>query len=594
MIGGVANLSIIISAIDKASGTFKKMGTNLAATGAKMKSVGKGMTMGLTLPLIGIGIAAGKMAMDFDDASKYANTMMQATEAEMEIMKKTALDLAKHTGKASADIMRSFYGIASAGYKGAEADKILKIATEGATGGFIEQEKSVDALVKVMSIYGKEGDEARETMDVMFGIVDKGLLTFYYLSRSFARASQFAVPLNIDMKEMGASLGFLSKKFSSSEEAASGLMGLTRAFIKPSNDMKDVTAAWAKEQGLAADTTTAQMVQTLGLKGTLDLLQETTKGNVEMMGKLIPEATGLTAALYLTSEEGAKELTENLDYLNDAAGLTQEKFDEASKSAKVRLAKSMEALKGVLIKVGAVLLENLLPVLDKLAAIGAELGKRFTGLSPTMKKVILIFLGLVAALGPLLMLIGSLMTALPVLAAVFSPIGLVIMALIVVIGLLIKIGWMLYHDWDLIAEGFKIMIVEKFTAIKNFFVGIWETIKRIFGSAIDWIRAKIDSLLNLISKVKAIPSTIKEKVGGFVSGIVEKVKWWQEGGVVPGTGPQLAVVHGGETIIPRGRGFGNISIYIQGGHYLDREAGEKFAEILGKMLRKELRYQKGY
>lgn len=588
MIGGVANLSIIISAIDKASGTFKKMGTNLAATGAKMKSVGKGMTMGLTLPLIGIGVAAGKMAMDFDDASRYANTMMQATEGEMENMRKTALDLAKHTGKASADIMRSFYGIASAGYKGAEADKILKIATEGATGGFIDQEKSVDALVKVMSIYGKEGDEARETMDVMFGIVDKGLLTFDDLSRSFARASQFAVPLNIDVKEMGASLGFLSKKFSSSEEAASGLMGLTRAFIKPSNDMKDVTAAWAKEQGLAADTTTAQMVQTLGLKGTLDVLQETTGGNVEMMGKLIPEATGLTAALYLTSEEGAKELTENLGYLNDAAGLTQEKFDEASKSAKVRLAKSMEVLKGILIEVGAVLLENLLPVLDKLATIGAELGKRFTGLSPTMKKVVLVILGLVAAAGPLLMILGTILPALPVLAAVFSPVGLAIAGIIIVVGELIAIGWILYHDWDLIVAGYKIMLGE----FKDFWIDIWKGMVDGIKGYINKIIDAVNWMVRQLNKVSfSIPSWVP-KIGGKSWGInIPELAKLAEGGIA--MKPTLALIgeKRPEAVVPLSRGFaGGINITITGNTFMsDEEAAEEIGDMILDKLKKQRR-----
>jgi len=331
--------------------------------------------------------------------------------------------------------------------------------------------------------------------------------------------------------------------------------------------------------------------------------------------------------------------------------LLQEKFDEASKSAEVKLAKSMQKVKGTLIEVGAVLLETLLPVFDKLAKIGAEIGKWFSALSPTMKKIILVFLGLVAAAGPLLMILGTILPALPLLAAAFSPVGLAIAGIIVVVGLLIKIGWMLYHDWDLIVEGYKIMIQEKFTAIKNFFVSIWEGIKSIFRAALDFIKylflnwtvpgliikhwdnivaglkaakdAIINAFLDLINwfkelpgkiwdAIKGIPDKIKEafklpeiklpsisgigeKVGGFFSGVGEKLKFWQEGGIVPGIGPQLAVVHGGETIIPKGKGLGgDINIYIQGGNYLDREAGEKFAEILGKMLRKELRYQKGY
>jgi len=68
----------------------------------------------------------------------------------------------------------------------------------------------------------------------------------------------------------------------------------------------------------------------------------------------------------------------------------------------------------------------------------------------------------------------------------------------------------------------------------------------------------------------------------------------ESGGGIYETGAYL--LHKGETVIPSGgreRG-GDVNVYIQGGNYLDRYAGEKFAEILGKMLKKQLRYQQGY
>lgn len=46
--------------------------------------------------------------------------------------------------------------------------------------------------------------------------------------------------------------------------------------------------------------------------------------------------------------------------------------------------------------------------------------------------------------------------------------------------------------------------------------------------------------------------------GGIVKGAVGKIPGFADGGVVPGPigSPQLAVVHGGETVVPAGRGFG--------------------------------------
>jgi hypothetical protein len=39
---------------------------------------------------------------------------------------------------------------------------------------------------------------------------------------------------------------------------------------------------------------------------------------------------------------------------------------------------------------------------------------------------------------------------------------------------------------------------------------------------------------------------------------------FQKGGIVPGSGAQLAVVHGGETILPAGRGAGGVVVNVYG------------------------------
>lgn len=603
---GDSNLNIIISAVDKSKGAFKgvnsnldKLSTKMKKVGSRMKSIGKGMTAGLTLPLVGAGVAAGKWAMDFSDASRYANTMMQATEEEMEVMQKTAKDLASHTGKSAIDIMSSYYGIGSASYRGAEANKILKVATEGATGGFIGQKKSVDALVKVMDIYGKGGDEARATMDIMFGTVDKGLLTFDDLAGSFANASKFAVPLGLSVKEMGAAHGFLSTKMATASEAATALMGLTRAFIKPSEAMIDLTGEWARKQGLAKDTTSAQMIQTLGLKKTLDLLSEVTGGNVQMMGKLIPEAEGLTSALYLTAEAGAKELTENLKYLNDAAGLTKDKFNEASKSAKVKFNKALEKMKASLITIGDVLLKIAIPLLEKLADAISRAGKWFSKLSPFAKKFILIMVVLLAALGPILIILGTFVT---LLSAISAPVILTVAAIVAMVVATVYLGkkiaqfiaWISVNwsdfwnsivsimkenwnefvrmiktrweefreDWSSFWEGIGNVISDVWNGIKNTVLGVWDAIKRPFQM--------------LKSGIGTVGSFL-----GFGGGLESR----QTGGYISETKPYL--LHKGETVIPaNGKSGATMTINITGNTLLDSNSGE----IIGNQILETLKY----
>ena len=74
---------------------------------------------------------------------------------------------------------------------------------------------------------------------------------------------------------------------------------------------------------------------------------------------------------------------------------------------------------------------------------------------------------------------------------------------------------------------------------------------------------------------------------------------FDQGGVVPGPvgQPRMAMVHGGETILPthkkqagNGRGFGNVTINISGNTLLDDNAGEKLASQIMRELKLNMRF----
>ena len=124
-IGGTANLSIIITAIDKASGTFKKVGNNLSATGAKMKSVGTGMTMGLTLPIMALGAASVKTAADFEDTANKVGATANLTEEQVEKLSKGVEKVATETGQATEGIFAAMQKAVSGSLDLAESQKLV-------------------------------------------------------------------------------------------------------------------------------------------------------------------------------------------------------------------------------------------------------------------------------------------------------------------------------------------------------------------------------------------------------------------------------------------------------------------------------------
>ena len=115
-------------------------------------------------------------------------------------------------------------------------------------------------------------------------------------------------------------------------------------------------------------------------------------------------------------------------------------------------------------------------------------------------------------------------------------------------------------------------------AIWNFLQWLWNVTSGIRGaefnllmsvggaaaSFLQWLWNTITSgganlVINLMSGASNAASSALSGAGSWLSG-VENLLFYDQGGVVPGSGPQLAVVHGGETVTKAGQSTGNITI----------------------------------
>ena len=105
----------------------------------------------------------------------------------------------------------------------------------------------------------------------------------------------------------------------------------------------------------------------------------------------------------------------------------------------------------------------------------------FTDLDSGTQKIIGIFILLLAALGPIVTIAGTLAT---VIGFLLSPMGLVVAAVVAIIA----IGVLLYKNWDKIkAWAMKVFpaiweaIKGAFAGVLEFFAGIWDGIKAVFA-----------------------------------------------------------------------------------------------------------------
>jgi hypothetical protein len=147
---------------------------------------------------------------------------------------------------------------------------------------------------------------------------------------------------------------------------------------------------------------------------------------------------------------------------------------------------------------------TLAPIMTKIVGKITELVKWFNNLSPSVQKVIITIAGIASVVGPLLVVIGSIITTVTTMAPVFAAAGAAIAGVsatvwivIGAIAALIAIGVAIYKNWDSISA----FLVKTWTNIKTFAVKTFTSIK-------DWITTTFSGIWSVISNYINIISTI--------------------------------------------------------------------------------------
>lgn len=153
-------------------------------------------------------------------------------------------------------------------------------------------------------------------------------------------------------------------------------------------------------------------------------------------------------------------------------------------------------------------------------------------------------------------------------ALALGPIGLIAIAAVAVAALIIlnwtKVKNFFVAVWQSIWSGAKTAfdnVVSFFSGlikgIQSFGGGIISAITKPFKTAFDWIQSQVDRLIGVLERLKNAAGSVVNAPGNALKGIgnlLGKIPGFATGGIVPGSigKPMLAVVHGGEQVIPNG------------------------------------------
>jgi TP901 family phage tail tape measure protein len=400
---------------------FKQASSKLKQFSSKMKSVGSSLSA-ISLPLAIAGGAAIKMGADFDKNLTKIKALVGATEKDLQDFSSASKRMAKETGLSSKQTSEAMFFIASAGLEGAEAIAVLEAASKASAAGLGDVAQVADLATSALNAYGSETLSAEAATDVLTAAVREGKLNSEELAGAMGQVLPVASNMGVSFNEVGAAMAAMSRTGTNAAQGATQLNSILSGLLKPTKQAEDaLNLMGLSSAGLK------QQIKDEGLLSVLETLKTEFDKNSDAAAQVFPNIRALRGVLDLTGKS-AETTKEIFNELNNAQGATKKAFEDTADSASFRLTKSLNGVKESFASVGAVLLESLLPIIEKIAGGIENLFTKFTNLDGTTQKIIIGFGLFVTAIGPVLLAVGTLTSVIGTMAGGFATLKIALIA----------------------------------------------------------------------------------------------------------------------------------------------------------------------
>ena len=520
--GALNNISKEISKVSKDFEGLKKVGEGIS-------SVGKKLTVGLSLPIAGIGAVSGKTAMDFEAGMNKVSAISGATGKDLEKLENLAKEMGRTTKFTSLESAEALSYMGMAGWKTQDMlnglPGILSLASAGGTDLALTSDIVTDGLT-AMGLTAKDTDKF---VDIMASTVSNANTSIELMGETLAYVGPVAGSLGIEMDDLSVAIGLMGNAGLKGSQAGTSLRAGLTNLVKPTKEMKNAMGKYGVELVKNADGSVDLMGTMQNLRNVLGELDQTTQAQAlaTIFGK---EAMSGWASIVNASESDFNKLTEAIA---NSEGSAKSMADTMMGGAKGALTEMKSALEGVAITIG----ERLTPFIEKLADGVSKLCTWFQSLSPETQTFLMVVAGLIALLGPLLLLIGGTVSLFANLSIVAGALGISVGALcapfLVVVGVIaaiIAVGYLLVSNWDWIKEKaseLKETVVNKFTELKDKAVSKFNEIKdgivNKFTEAKDRLVEKANEIrTNIVNKFTEMKTNLVEKVNEIKTNITNK------------------------------------------------------------------------
>ncbi|HEU5046071.1 MAG TPA: phage tail tape measure protein [Nocardioidaceae bacterium] len=409
-----------------ASGTFWTGLTGKVKTAsAAMVTAGHKISHFVTLPVLALGAAAVKSSTDFSTAMMRIHTQAGGSIKDVHLLSKQVLALSGAAQQGPTELARSLYHLKSVGMDNVSAMKALKQASDLAAVSGADLESTTNALAGAWRTGIPGAKNFHQTVSSLNAIVGAGNMTMEQLNSALGTGIlPSAKTFGLTLKDVGAALALFTDEGVPANAAATRLrMSFSLLGAPSGRALKELKKIHLGQYELANDMRKKNgLVTAIGdLKSHLDASGLSASKQAALLSRAFGGGRSSTAILSLLNnydvlEQKQKQVTRGAS-----------RFGGAVKSQLKTPQAQFKLLISTLEQLGVKLGNQLLPYVLKLVQWISRAVTWFTKLPGPVKKVIGVTILTVAALGPLLSIVGNLGKALVFLAD--NPVVLIIAAI---------------------------------------------------------------------------------------------------------------------------------------------------------------------
>lgn len=468
--------------------------------GSALTGMGKVLSTAVTLPLLGMAATSIKVGNEFQAQMSRVQAIAGATGGELDQMKGQAIELGAKTAFSAKEAAQGMENLASAGFQVNEIMDAMPGVLDLAAVSGGDVAASSEAMASSLRAFGLEAGQAGHVADVFARAAADTNAETSDMAEAMKYIAPVAHSMGLSLEETAAAIGVMADAGIKGSQAGTTLRGALSRIAKPTKAM----IKSMDELGVSFYDANGNMIplreQIAQLKtATAGLTQEERNRHlVTLYGQ--NSLSGMLALL----DAGPEKLDKMTNALINSDGAAK----EMAETMQDNLASKVEQMGGAFESAAIVIQQILEPALAKVVGGITKLIEAFLNMSPTGQKMVVIFGGMVAALGPLLLIAGTVMTTMVKLRFAMQFLGPAFMGTMGTIALVIAAFYALVAVF--------MIAYTKSERFRNFINSLGPAIKAGLGIAITQASLKLQALHEGLHKVS-------EKLNEFRLAITLKV-----------------------------------------------------------------------